>query len=65
MIEEPDVWRAAKLLVDLHRDEAPARAAMRAGRLLAEGDVEGQQVWLRIQRAVEELLRQRDGDALH
>ena len=65
MIEEPDVWRAAKLLIDLHRDEAPSHAAMRADELLADGDVEGQQIWLRILRAAEELQRQRDGDALH
>lgn len=32
-------------------------AAMRADELLARGDVEGQRVWVRIMRAVEELRR--------
>ncbi len=60
-----DIWRAAKLLVDRHGDEAPLHAAMRADELLAEGDVDGQQIWKRILSAIEELLRGRGDDPLH
>lgn len=60
-----DIWRAAKLLVDRHGDEAPIHAAMRADDLLAEGDVDGQRIWKRILSAIEELLRGRGDDPLH
>jgi len=60
-----DIWRAAKLLVDRHGDEAPVHAAMRADELLAEGDVDGQRIWKRILGAIEELLRGRGDDPLH
>ncbi len=63
--ENIDIWRAAKLLVDRHGDEAPVHAAMRADELLAKGDIEGQRVWMRILRAIEELLRGRGDDPVH
>jgi len=51
-----DIWRAAKLLVDQHRTDAPIRAAQRADELLAAGDMKGRAVWLRILKAVKELI---------
>jgi hypothetical protein len=42
MIEDPDIWRAAKLLIDQH--DAPLRAAQRADQLLEGGDVTGHAV---------------------
>lgn len=63
--EDIDVWRAANLLVDRHGEEAPVHAAMRADELLTQGDVDGQRIWKRILRAVEELLRGRGDDPLH
>lgn len=65
MTEDIDIWRAAKMLVDRHGDEAPVHAAMRADELLADGDIDGQHIWTRIQRAIEELLRGRGDDPLH
>ena len=65
MTGDIDIWRAAKLLVDRHGDEAPVHAAMRADELLAEGDVDGQRIWKRILGAIEELLRGRGDDPLH
>ena len=44
-----------------HGDGAPAYAAARADALLAAGDVSGGAVWLRIARAVDELLVERPG----
>lgn len=37
-------------------DDAPIHAAMRADELLENGDVEGKAVWMRILRAVDELM---------
>ena len=62
---EIDIWRAAKLLVERHGNEAPVHAASRADELLADGDIDGQRVWMRIQRAIEELLRGCGDDLLH
>ena len=65
MIDEKDVYRSAKLMIDRHGDEAPLHAAMRADKMLALGALGGQRTWIRILRATEELLRGRGGDRLH
>ena len=56
-VTDPDVWRAAKLLVDRHGNDASIQAAMRADELMAAGDTEGWEVWKRICRAADDLLR--------
>ena len=56
MTSDLDVYRTADLLIKQHGDEAPIHAAMRADELLDNGDLEGQTVWKRILKAVEELL---------
>jgi hypothetical protein len=56
-VSDPDIWRAAKLLIDRHRDEAPVHAAMRCDELMAAGDTEGWAVWRHICTAIDELLR--------
>jgi len=45
---DPDIYRAAKLLIDQHGDDAPLQAAGRADELLDEGDVDGAAVWRQI-----------------
>ncbi len=57
MIEERDIWRTANLLIERHGSDALLIAALRADTMLANGDVDGQIVWKRIVRAVEELGR--------
>lgn len=57
MIDEPDIWRAANLLVKRHGAEAPLAAMKRAAELLAVGDIEGHAILKRIGRAVDELAR--------
>jgi hypothetical protein len=65
MTHDPDIFRAAKLLMDQHGDDAALRAAQRADDLLEEGDVDGNAVWRRILAAVEELRRgRREGEPL-
>ena len=48
MVDDPDIWRAANLLVRRHKGDAPSVAAQRADDLLASGDAEGCAVWKRI-----------------
>ena len=59
-----DIYRAAHLLIKRHGEGAPIHAAMQTDVCLAAGDMEGEAVWLRIVKAVEELLsEERPGDA--
>jgi hypothetical protein len=63
---DPDIFRAAKLLIDQHGEDAALRAAHRADELLEEGDVNGSAVWGRILAAVKELRRgRRDDESLN
>jgi hypothetical protein len=54
----------ANLLVKQHGDEAQIEAAMHADAMLEKGSLDGQVVWLRIFKAVTELLDTRPGDAV-
>jgi hypothetical protein len=66
MIDDIDIYRAAKLLADRIGEGATDHAAKRMEELRAEGDVEGQMVWQQIMNAVEEILRGRgEGEPLH
>ena len=59
-----DIYRAANELIKQHGDSADIEAAMRADERLAAGDVEGRAVWLRIVKAIAELLsKERPDDA--
>ena len=55
MIDERDVMRTAKILIDQHGVEAPLHAAIRADEMLDAGDLDGRAVWWRILKAVREL----------
>jgi hypothetical protein len=57
LISDLDIYRAAKLLIDQHGQEAPIRAAERADELLETGDCDGAGVWRAIMGAIEELQR--------
>jgi hypothetical protein len=56
-VNDPDIFRAAKLLIDQHGEDGPIRAAQRADELLDEGDTDGAVVWRRILVAIEEIMR--------
>ncbi len=64
-VTDRDSWRSAKLLVDRHGKEAPVHAAMQPDELLEAGDMDGRAVWLRVLRAVKELLRTEPTGRLH
>jgi hypothetical protein len=45
LIPELDIYRAAKLLIDQHGEDASIRIAERADELLEAGDTEGAAIW--------------------
>jgi len=51
-----DIYRSANELIKQHDEDAPILAAMRADQLMEAGDMEDRAVWLRIVKAIEELL---------
>jgi hypothetical protein len=63
---DPDIFRAAKLVMDQRGEEAAMFAAGRADELLEEGDTDGAAIWRRILEAIEELQRgTREGEAVN
>jgi hypothetical protein len=48
VIEEPEIFRAAALLMDQHGEHAALRAAQRADEPFEEGNLSGSAVWRRI-----------------
>ena len=54
-MEEIDIWRTAKLLIDSHGDGAWLQAAQRADKALEDGKPEIAGVWKRVLQAVERL----------
>lgn len=57
MVDETDIWGAARILLDEFGQEAVGRAAARALELKGNGDVEGEEVWGRVMDAILELRR--------
>ncbi len=56
MTSDLDIYRSAHELIKQFGDAADIEAAMRADECLATGDMGGEAVWLRIVKAIEELL---------
>ncbi len=67
MTSDLDIYRSANELIKQHREAADIEAAMRADERLAAGDMEGEAVWLRIVKAIEELLSEErpEGEKVH
>ncbi len=64
MTSDLDIYRSANELIEQHGDAADIEAAMRADELMEACDMEGRAVWIRIVKAVEELLsEERPADA--
>ncbi len=57
-----DIYRSANELIKQYGDAADIEAAMRADERLAAGDMEGEAVWLRIMKAIAELLSEERPD---
>lgn len=56
MTDEIDIYRTAHLLISQCEEDAAILAAMNADKFLAKGDLDGHAAWLRVKRAIEELL---------
>ncbi len=56
MTSDLDIYRSANELIEQHGEDAPFHAAMSADELMAAAAMEWRAVWLRIAKAVEELL---------
>lgn len=56
-MDSVDIWRAAQQLIKMYGDGAELAAAQRADKAIDQGDPEGETVWKRILRAVQELRR--------
>ena len=67
MTSNIDIYRSANELIKQHGEVADIEAAMRADERLAAGDMEGEAVWLRILKAINELLSEErpEGEKLH
>lgn len=50
-----DIYRAANFRFQQHGEEAAIHAAMKVDEMLEAGDMDGQAVWLRVGKAIEEL----------
>ena len=66
MTSDLDIYRSANELIEQYGDAADIEAAMRADERLAAGDMDGEAVWIRIVKAIEELRQREPGDrAVH
>ena len=57
MISDPEIWRAAQLIIELHREDALLVAAQRFVEFVDADDVSGAAVWKGVMQAVDELQR--------
>lgn len=63
LAHEPDIWRAASILLKRYGAEAVFIASKRANALLDQGDHHGCSTWIRIAKAITELERKQAGKA--
>ena len=56
MSNSADVYRTATLLIEEYGELAPAGAFIKADQFRDKGDARGEDIWLRIAKAAEELL---------
>jgi hypothetical protein len=66
-MEDIDIWRAAEQMRKLYGADAAIHSAMRADKLMDQGDIGGFDMWKRVVAALNELDRvvMRDGEARH
>ncbi len=57
-MDDIDIFRSAKLLIDKHGGDAPVLAIKRATKMLDAGDVDGYAVWKRIVDAIKDTQRE-------
>ena len=65
MTADIDIYRAAKLYINQHGDQAALQAAMQSDALLEASDLDGAATWRKIIKAIEVLQATEPGDLLH
>lgn len=55
MDREQELWAAANMLINRHREDAWFHAAQRADELSSQGDLRGQSTYIAILRRIEQL----------
>ncbi len=56
MATASEIYRTANLLIETYGEMAPVGAAIKVDQCQLAGDTSGQTVWLRVARAVDELM---------
>ena len=67
-IPDLDIWRPTQFMVRHYGNpatDAATEASMCADEFKDQGKIDGLRVWIRIMRAIEELQRPGDGEAVH
>ena len=65
MTSPRDIYLSANTLITQYGEDASIHAAMQADMLLEKGDIEGRTTWLRIVKAIDEILKQEPDGAIH
>ncbi len=65
MTDEIDIYRAAKLYIDQHGDQATLQAAMRSDELFDTGDLDGAATWRKVIKAIEVMQATEPDGSLH
>ena len=60
-----ELYRTAHLLIKQHGEEASIHAAMKADEMLAQGNLDGKAVWMRVIEAIGELQASEPEGTLH
>jgi len=58
VMEKIDIWRAAKVLIDAHGEDAAEAANRAVNRAVEDGNEAATSVWIRVMKAIEILQRQ-------
>lgn len=59
MTSDLDIYRSAKLVIDIHGDAANIHVAQMLDEMLDRGDMEGRATWKRIGAAVDEMMAEK------
>ncbi len=67
LVDDLEIFRCAKLLIDRHGEDATIRAGQNEDAMLAKGDLAGVAVWRRIRKAIAEIRRpgSKAGERIH
>ena len=65
MLDDLDIYRAARLLIDQHGDGAEDHAADQVAAMMIRGDMDGVTIWRRILDAIKQLQGKTPAGTVH